>query len=632
MKKTQGNPNNFLAFKANTFKKLFVISLVIFSVSATFKIINQKEMKKSSLKKFENQISQKNKKVSEEPASKKILSLEEISKSTALIMSGSGKNIETGSGFFIEKSLLVTNSHVIENAVMVDGFKMALIETQQELKDVGLVLVEDKKNDLAIIKTIKKIHKPLILGEYNEVKMGDEVFVLGSPQGLAGTLSKGIVSAKIKNDKFQLLQITGPISQGSSGSPVLSKDLKVIGVVIGLLIKGQNINFAITINYLKKLIKDNKENLVAINKLDLEKMLKENKQAAPFENKNFKDLKTDFERGVYYYARKNYKQALYWYKKAAEQGHAKAQHNIGGMYYTGRGVFQNYKQAFYYYKKAAEQENAKAQNSIGMMYAEGQGVPQNYKQALYWYKKSAEQGYAYAQFNVGGMYAEGQGVPPNYKQAFYWIKKAAEQGDVYAQYNIGRMYDSGKGVPQNYKQALYWLFNLLSRPILVPQNYKQAFYWYKKAAEQGLAQAQDNIGNMYEKGQGVSQNYKQAFYWYKKAAEQGLATAQYSVGLMYNKGQGVPQTYKQAFYWFKKAAEQGNASAQTEVGLMYFLGRGVPRNFIQAYVWFNLSSSDGGAIIGSLILKNMSPDQIVVAQQLSMQKAKEIAQRRPSSQ
>ena len=632
MKKTQGNPNNFLAFKANTFKKLFVISLVIFSASATFKIINQKDMKKSSLKKFENQISQKNKKVSKETASKKILSLEEISKSTALIMSGSGKNIETGSGFFIEKSLLVTNSHVIENAVMADGFKMALIETQQELKDVGLVLVEDKKNDLAIIKTIKKIHKPLILGEYNEVKMGDEVFVLGSPQGLTGTLSKGIVSAKIKSDKFQLLQITGPISQGSSGSPVLSKDLKVIGVVIGLLIKGQNINFAITINYLKKLIKDNKENLVAINKLDLEKILKENKQAIRFENKNFKDLKTDFERGDYYYARKNYKQAFYWYKKAAEQGDAQAQYNIGGMYYTGRGVFQNYKQAFYYYKKAAEQENAKAQNSIGMMYAEGQGVPQNYKQALYWYKKSAEQGYAYAQFNVGGMYAEGQGVPPNYKQAFYWIKKAAEQGDVYAQYNIGRMYDSGKGVPPNYKQALYWLFNLLSRPILVPQNYKQAFYWYKKAAEQGLAQAQDNIGNMYEKGQGVSQNYKQAFYWYKKAAEQGLATAQYSVGLMYNKGQGVPQTYKQAFYWFKKAAEQGNASAQTEVGLMYFLGRGVPRNFIQAYVWFNLSSSDGGAIIGSLILKNMSPDQIVVAQQLSMQKAKEIAQRWLSSQ
>ena len=572
MKKIQKKPNKFFPFKANTFKKLFVISLVIFSASATFKIINQKEMKKSSLKKFQKK----------QPL-KKILSLEDISKSTALIMSGSGKNIETGSGFFIEKSLLVTNSHVIENAVMADGFKMALIETQEELKDVGLVLVEDKKNDLAIIKTIKKIHKPLILGEYNEVKMGDEVFVLGSPQGLAGTLSKGIVSAKRKNDNFQLLQITAPISQGSSGSPVLSKDLKVIGVVIGLLSKGQNINFAIPINYLKKLIKDNKENLVAINKLDLEKISKENKQA------------------------------FYWFKIMAEQGDAQAQYNVGGMYYEGKGVPQNYKQALYWYKKAAEQGHAKAQYNIGGIYNNGQGVPQDYKQALYWYKKAAEQGVVEAQYNIGVIYKNGQGVQ-NYKQALYWFKKSAEQGDAQAQSNIGVIYYKGQGVLQNYKQALYW---------------------YKKSAEQGYAGAQYNIGTMYAQGLGVPQNYEKAFYWYKRSAEQGVVEAQYNIGVMYDKGQGVPQNDKQAFYWYKKAAEQGDAQAQYFIGVMYAQGQGVPKNFIQSYLWVNLAASNGdksATNFKSLVLKTiMSSDQIVVAQQLSMQKANEIAQRRPSS-
>ena len=252
------------------------------------KVTNQEKVKTQTKKISKKTTSKK---------SKKALSLEEISKSTALIISGTGDNAGIGSGFFITKSLLVTNSHVVKDAVVESGLKIVLIETQQGFKDVGFVFVEDRENDLAIIKTTKKIYKPLKLGKYNKVKMGDEIFVLGSPQGFVGTLSKGIVSAKRKWDNFQMLQITAPISQGSSGSPVLSKDLKVIGIAVALLKQGQNINFAVPVTYLKKLIRDNKKELTKISKLNLEKILKGNQAVISMENKKFDELETDFERG-----------------------------------------------------------------------------------------------------------------------------------------------------------------------------------------------------------------------------------------------------------------------------------------------------------------------------------------------
>ena len=65
-------------------------------------------------------------------------------------------------------------------------------------------------------------------------------------------------------------------------------------------------------------------------------------------------------------------------------------------------------------------------------------------------------------------------------------------------------------------------------------NYKKAIEWYEKAAEQGHAEAQYNLGNMYHQGDGVDVNYKKAIELYKKAAKQGDAMAQYNLGIMYH--------------------------------------------------------------------------------------------------
>ena len=74
-----------------------------------------------------------------------------------------------------------------------------------------------------------------------------------------------------------------------------------------------------------------------------------------------------------------------------------------------------------WYRRAAEQGDARAQYNLGGMYREGRGVPPDAAGAVAWYRRAAEQGHVRAQYNLGGMYAEGLGVPPDAVEAFMWL-------------------------------------------------------------------------------------------------------------------------------------------------------------------------------------------------------------------
>ena len=89
-----------------------------------------------------------------------------------------------------------------------------------------------------------------------------------------------------------------------------------------------------------------------------------------------------------------------------------------------------------------------------------------------------------------------------------------------------------------------------------------------KSVEQNYANAQNNLGVCYAKGQGVKQDYEKAVYWYTKAAEQGDAVAQSNLGICYKNGQGVKKDYERAIYWFEKAAEQGNRIEQKNLDIV----------------------------------------------------------------
>ena len=108
----------------------------------------------------------------------------------------------------------------------------------------------------------------------------------------------------------------------------------------------------------------------------------------------------------------------------------------------------------------------------------------------------------------------------------------------------------------------------------------------------------------------------------QKAAEQGLAEAQNVLGVMYLHGRGVAQDDKQAVAWFRKAAEQGNAQAQRLLGMMYDIGVGVVQDNKLAYVWSSVSAANGdvkAATNRDLFAKRLSPAVLAEAQALAGQ-------------
>lgn len=99
-------------------------------------------------------------------------------------------------------------------------------------------------------------------------------------------------------------------------------------------------------------------------------------------------------------------------------------------------------------------------------------------------------------------------------------------------------------------------------------DYATAFKEFKAAADQGNANAEYDLGLMYQKGQGVPKNYAEAAEWYRKAAEQGNAVAQDNLGFMYANGLGIPMDNAEAMKWWSKASDQGDANAQNNLRIM----------------------------------------------------------------
>ncbi|MDB9867302.1 sel1 repeat family protein [Pseudomonadales bacterium] len=114
-------------------------------------------------------------------------------------------------------------------------------------------------------------------------------------------------------------------------------------------------------------------------------------------------------------------------KALAEQGDAKAQNNLGLMYANGNGTPQDYKEAVKWFRAAAEQGLLVSQITLALTY-DLSAIPQDQKEAYKWFKAAAEQGSVEAQFELGLIYAKGVGVLQDYKWAHMWYNLAAANG------------------------------------------------------------------------------------------------------------------------------------------------------------------------------------------------------------
>lgn len=156
--------------------------------------------------------------------------------------------LSIGSGFFTSKDgRIVTNYHVIEGAAR------AIVKgtDSEERFPVDNVIMVSPDYDLAVLQ-VKKQSDPVDLGDDLPLQVGERIVAIGNPEGLQGTVSEGIISGFRKiDDEFRIIQITAPISPGSSGGPLFDKNGKVVGITTAYLASGQNLNFAIPINALE---------------------------------------------------------------------------------------------------------------------------------------------------------------------------------------------------------------------------------------------------------------------------------------------------------------------------------------------------------------------------------------------
>ncbi|MEI7580204.1 MAG: tetratricopeptide repeat protein [bacterium] len=199
-------------------------------------------------------------------------------------------------------------------------------------------------------------------------------------------------------------------------------------------------------------------------------------------------------------------QGISWISKAAAQGDITSQELMGHIYFDGDGVSKNYEEAAYWWKLAADQGNSDAQHNLcalanDIYYLE----EKNTAKALAILMPLAQQGHPIAQYVCGAFFYDGHGMKANKQKGLYWLNEAAKQGHTEAQAFIGQAYYSGEEIPQNYTLALYWSL---------------------RAAQKGSVRAQYNLGSLYSYGDGVKENEKTAARWWKLAADQGDILAQ----------------------------------------------------------------------------------------------------------
>lgn len=226
------------------------------------------------------------------------------------------KQIGTGSGFFItDTGDIISNRHVFRGAYRAEA------ETTKGKFPITKVLDQDPANDLVRLSLGRTGQKfqPLKMGE-SMPEVGESIMVIGNPLGLESTVSNGIVSAKRKFPPFNfVIQITCPISPGSSGSPVMNMMGEVIGVATFQIVQGQNLNFAIPISQVKALKTTAGGELSTVN----------------FESTELlESIENPFDKGHILYTREQYEGAIPYFKKAVEKdaSHAEAYYYLGVCY------------------------------------------------------------------------------------------------------------------------------------------------------------------------------------------------------------------------------------------------------------------------------------------------------------
>ena len=385
---------------------------------------------------------------------------------TIYINDKEGKQITTGTGFIIDKNgIIATNYHVIEKWLEVLESTLLVKMENGAYFPIEELLASDKDNDIALFKVEGKELPTVKIASDYKPKQGDGIVVIGSPMGLETTVSDGIISNV--RGKHGLIQITAPVSMGSSGSPVFNLKGEAIGIATFLIEGGQNLNFAIPVKYVKNLFEESKKPKKYGTFTPLEKKeapapeapapapepLNELEKAKAEAKKNPNSAEAHYNLGLAYSNSDMYKDAIEAYKQAIRinPDYADAHNNLGIAYGRDLGM---YKEAIDAFKQAIriKPDYAEAHNNLGVTY----GKLGMYKEEIEEFKQAIriEPDDASAHYNLGVTYAN----LDMYKEAIEAYKQAIriKPDDAEAHNNLGVTYGKlgmYKEAIESYKQA-----------------------------------------------------------------------------------------------------------------------------------------------------------------------------------
>lgn len=243
--------------------------------------------------------------------------------------------------------------------------------------------------------------------------------------------------------------------------------------------------------------------------------------------------------------RRDAQRALELYERAAHNGHAEAQFNLGLLLTQGKVAEPDPERALHWLEAAAGQDHVEAMAQAGQLLLRSRpGGPAEAARmrARTLLGAAAERGHLRAQLELGILLSSGPSATQDTASAHRWLEAAAARGSASAQGRLGYLYLHGIGVEAD--------------PV-------EARVRFAEAARQGEASAQAHLGWLHERGLGGAVDHERAFTWYRRAANRGHATAQLNLALLYQAGRGVRADDREARHWFEQAADAGNASARS---------------------------------------------------------------------
>ena len=267
-------------------------------------------------------------------------------------------------------------------------------------------------------------------------------------------------------------------------------------------------------------------------------------------------------------------------KRLAVGGDKGAQYKLGEIYDFGQGLEQNYKEALKWYRMAAEQGLVEAQYNLGTVYLQGNEVPQDHKEAVKWFRMAADQGYADAQYNLGALYAMGKGVDKDFIAGYAWTNVAKANG--YDVENNLRLFKT-EMTSEQIAEALTLADDIMKRT------------WDPANVESSITPGlQLSLVSTSNKGGRIPQTPASM-----PSKESSVETREQAKKHYFGRDSLID--YRKSFALFKQSAQAGDAEAARYLGIMYLRGKGVLKDNAKALEWFNIAAARGDNFTGKKI-------------------------------